>query len=145
MQPLPVLATTRKELIMPDYTHAKRIIEALEHKETVLHNSHTAGIWVESELNINPSTVIRLCEINDPAIYRVKTKPKLIPLSQEDIPPVCWVREKGLTGDRHYLINELTQHAVSSNITSWSYTALFACCEYSTDRKNWRPCSKESV
>ena len=143
MQPLPVLAEARKELIMPDYTHAKRMIEALEKDKIVEYYSY--GTWGASSLDLTGRKQVNLNDLNDPSIYRAAPEPKLIPLSQEDIPPVCWVRGKNILGTQ-FLTNVVTADFVWFGSTIQAgYLGLFKHYEYSTDRKTWKTCGKESV
>ena len=128
---------------MPDYTHAKRIIEALELGKTVEVN--LGSRWSESAISYDLTVTAGLSEINNPRTYRVKPEPKLIPLSQEDIPPVCWVRENNHC-KTHFLTTAVTDDFIWFGSTIQAgYLDLFKHYEYSTDRKSWMPCSKRSV
>lgn len=128
---------------MPDYTHAKKIITALENGKNV--QFYYGPDWQRSSLVNNQNSNTKLTEINNPAMYRVEPEPKLIPLSQEDIPPVCWVRRIDENKDDHWLVHRVKPHVIQIGSVLYNYENLFKSFEYSTDRKNWKPCSKESV
>ena len=127
---------------MPDYTHAQRMIDALVAGETLEYKDHNG--FHKSSLNHDPKANVRVEELNNPNIYRVRPVPKLIPLSREDIPPVCWIRSPNK--DSMWLVTHTGTESVSYNFNSATYKWLFEeGYQHSTDRKNWRPCSKESV
>lgn len=76
--------------------------------------------------------------------YRIKTEPKLVPLTQEDIPAICWIRSIGF--NRAYLVTlvsniEIVMYGDNRPITL-SYDNLTNGWEYSSDRKTWLPCHK---
>lgn len=82
-------------------------------------------------------------------IYRVDpaSKPKkLVPLTDDDIPAVCWLRAPGTTGG-FLLVTGLMpsgKGVVTTKGDPWTFDYLFKTdWEYSSDRKNWKPFSKE--
>jgi hypothetical protein len=85
--------------------------------------------------------------------YRIKPEPtkKKLPLTQEDIPPVCWLKgglnepasvqvyEINNTGLTYlYLVSD--GRVIGRQVT---YQELSNGFYYSADRKNWKPCYKE--
>jgi hypothetical protein len=88
--------------------------------------------------------------------YRTKrplpATPKLVPLEADDIPPVCWLRTspEWHSPDRanHLVVvvtvSEIIMAHGGLELMKVSYGTLKDGWEYSTDRKNWKPCSKEA-
>jgi len=75
-------------------------------------------------------------------LLRIKPESKRIPLTAEDIPPVCWIRYTG--NIYRWLVTKIEPDKV------WfSYDeTLFGDgrddgYKYSIDRKTWKPCYKE--
>lgn len=69
---------------------------------------------------------------------------KLVPWTREDVPPVCWLRNK--KEHRNYaLIINVWDNRVETQYHHWFYTELVDLNEYSTDLKTWKPCGKEAV
>jgi hypothetical protein len=80
--------------------------------------------------------------------YRIKPEPtkKKLPLTQEDIPPVCWVRSRSDSRICHLIVCVDPQNihlAYAKGPHCILYATLMEQCEYSTDLKNWQPCYKE--
>lgn len=78
-----------------------------------------------------------------PSNYRIAPEPRKVPLTADDIPAVCWVRENdGRTVS--YLITSVGDEGVHSGIGWLGFDTLKAYeYQYSSDRKNWLPCWKE--
>jgi hypothetical protein len=75
--------------------------------------------------------------------YRVKPTKKTVPWTADDVPPVCWVRWM-VSGDSWYqvaAVNQTGTHVWSGRLIE--YRQLATDCEYSTDLKTWKPCTKE--
>ncbi len=76
-------------------------------------------------------------------LYRVKPTPKRVPLEAKDIPPVCWIKQVGDYSPE--LVVKVSDYSLScGNNHTWNYSAMVDLAEYSTDRVNWKPCSKEA-
>jgi hypothetical protein len=82
---------------------------------------------------------------------RVKPTPKRVPLEAKDVPTVCWLRMP--SENPHMITNRLIiaikTDAVffldGSQVGGWaerSFKEIYSW-EYSVDRVNWFPCSKE--
>jgi hypothetical protein len=85
-------------------------------------------------------------KMNRRLTYRTKrplpTPPKRVPLEAEDIPAVCWVR---LAGTCYMVTTVMPSSGVEIGGQSMSFRHLQRVgYEYSADRKNWKPCSKEA-
>lgn len=79
--------------------------------------------------------------------YRVKPAPVRVPLTADDIPPVCWVKADHVVAGAALLVHTVYRNGVSTYTTG---TLLFNEMfrdnwQYSTDRKTWLPCSKEAT
>lgn len=78
--------------------------------------------------------------------YRIRPSECLTPLTQNDIPPICWVRPP-FSDDREFLVLGASLTAITyvteNSICSRSYEYLCTSdWQYSTDRKTWLACSK---
>lgn len=85
--------------------------------------------------------------------YRTKcplpSKPKLVPFEAGDIPAVCWVRQLIFPNDTALVVGTskegveiCTLPKRKIELATWEY--LFRTSQYSTDRKQWKACSKVS-
>ena len=77
--------------------------------------------------------------------YRIKPEPKRVPLSFNDIPPVCWIKK---SVDVFRLVVETTVFGVRMGTLGGELTFVDMAkqgWQYSTDRKNWKPCWKEQT
>jgi hypothetical protein len=73
-----------------------------------------------------------------------KSEPRYVPLTHEDIPPLCWVRLKigGCEGN-HAIVVEICRSHITTINRAWTYKELMDTGrEYSVDRKEWKPCRK---
>lgn len=77
----------------PDYSHAKKILTALEEGKLIEYSVGT-GAWGKSPLNEGYIYGTRLSQLNDPTFYRVSKDQEYIPLEAEDIPATCWINIK---------------------------------------------------
>jgi hypothetical protein len=75
--------------------------------------------------------------------YRIKPEPKRVPLTADDIPPVCWICSPscGWSYLVHAVVNDGVHIPGQSTVITWD--ALKDLFNYSTDRKTWKPCYKE--
>lgn len=78
----------------------------------------------------------------DFSLFRIAPEKKRIPLTAEDIPPVCWVRLKDCIA-KHWLVTGVLADGILLSTVRHSYTKLLCDGEMSTDRKTWLPCWKE--
>lgn len=81
---------------------------------------------------------------------------KTVPMECEDYPALFWVREKakpskqllctGICGSYLYFAQALPSF-LSEDVTTYALSGLNVAdprpCEYSIDRKEWKPCTKE--
>lgn len=75
--------------------------------------------------------------------YRIKPEPKLVPLTINDIPPICWIRVKGDCNRFEHLVTSCCITYISFNGGKTTWRELFErSFEYSSDRKTWLPCHK---
>lgn len=80
--------------------------------------------------------------------YRPKPEPVTRDWTAKDVPPVCWIRERGKSGcGMVSWIDEvgIAVHGLGSSMThpkSFFYREL-SDFEWTTDRINWRPCTAE--
>jgi len=75
-------------------------------------------------------------------LLRIKPESKRIPLTAEDIPPVCWIRYTG--NIYRWLVTKIEPDKVwFSYDEAFTYTNMMLSAEYSTDLKTWKPCYKE--
>jgi hypothetical protein len=77
------------------------------------------------------------------SVYRIKPTPSLVPWTQEDVPPVCWVfRDKEFSAK--YLITAIHPKEVSIHGWGWFTYEKLLSWSYSTDLKTWKPCGREA-
>lgn len=128
----------------PDYTHAKKILTALEEGKTVelaVYSSYTLVGWNR----MNNVSRWEIGAVNDPSMIRVKPEPEYVPLEAEDIPAVCWInshpRVHGAT-----LVTSIGEHRIVTNGVPFYFSSLKESGYfYSEDRKNWKLCRKEKI
>lgn len=73
----------------------------------------------------------------------VPIEPVRVPLTADDIPAVCWVRQFGTTLPI-FSVGRVYQNEIYFDGGGATYEGLMNCgYEYSSDRKNWKPCYKE--
>lgn len=84
--------------------------------------------------------------------YCIAPEPRRVPLTADDIPAVCWVRfhfgrcnDKGvLEIPPTWLVTAVTGNGIEVSAAWSTFDELMTeGAEYSTDRKNWKPCWKE--
>lgn len=76
--------------------------------------------------------------------YRIKPAKKTVPWTQDDVPPVCWVRWVGDLAPKSVLVTEIRANGIM--IRNGSFYDFHQCArelEHSTDLKTWKPCTKE--
>lgn len=79
--------------------------------------------------------------------YRIKPSKKRVPLTQKDFPPVCWLR-----ADDHSKLEKSVVAIGDGFVRTVAYDKMLDVAfselkdngwQYSSDRINWQPCSKE--
>jgi len=73
--------------------------------------------------------------------------------TKEDVPPVCWLRRTidsvdRSDGDYHQterLVLDIDFHVVRTLVFQFSYDVLEREHEFSSDRKNWFPCTQNGL
>jgi hypothetical protein len=85
-------------------------------------------------------------------------KPELVPLTREDIPPVCWIRADGSKSKDAFLVTQISPTCLYYGVGTApgclgatlpyfkaTFEDMFEDPEfaYSTDLKNWKPFRKE--
>ncbi len=82
-----------------------------------------------------------------PIASKIKTR---VPLTQDDVPLVCWIRNTHDGGRRQWLVTEVDHDGIVVCVAySAAYKIPFSVLfldyvyEYSCDRKTWKPCHKE--
>ena len=78
----------------------------------------------------------------NPKDYRIKPKPRLVPMTHEDLPPVFWVSQDG--GRTSELVTVI--HPDGRLETEREYISHDDLCNWrwSTDRKTWQEFTKEA-
>lgn len=74
-------------------------------------------------------------------------EPKMVPWTREDVPPVCWLREKLINANviqNHALVLDIREFNILTYNFSWTFQELLDLKEYSIDLKIWKPCGKEA-
>lgn len=78
----------------------------------------------------------------------MKPTPSATPWEDADVPAVCWVRttEAGISNWCFQCIGP-TAVTVSSgtNLVTLTYPELAKSYQWSSDRKTWKPCTKEGL
>ena len=79
--------------------------------------------------------------------WRTKPEPKHVPLTEKDIPALCWLRS---TNGRDYMVVGVNSDGINLCLREGlvGFTTLMNNgWQYSTDsnREHWRPCWKEEV
>lgn len=123
-----------------ELTHHLEICNALKHRKPVQFRARNfvTAKWrdVTSDDNVD--------EANFHAHeWRLKPEPKTVPWTQEDVPPVCWLRKK--RDSITWLVSFITSvgaGTVNSDVVK-TYDRLAVDYEYSIDLKTWRDCTKE--
>lgn len=76
--------------------------------------------------------------------FRIKPVPKQIPWTADDVPPVCWLRHGALDFNTHHMVVRTGQEGIILvNVGHIRWAILASHWHYSTDRKTWKPCTKE--
>lgn len=76
--------------------------------------------------------------------FRIKPVPKQIPWTADDVPPVCWLRHGALDFNTHHMVVRTGQEGIILvNVGPIRWATLASHWHYSTDRKTWKPCTKE--
>lgn len=106
------------------------IIAAYGDGETIQAANKGHDNWEDQEL---PSF-----QYADSLDYRIKPKPRLVPMTHEDLPPVFWVRRK--ENNTFYLVTE-----IDYNGDLWANGNRIELSDYewSPDRKTWQDFTKE--
>jgi hypothetical protein len=74
--------------------------------------------------------------------YRIKPTPSLVPWTQEDVPPVCWLTHNNR---EYYAVTAIYNASVSSHSHgNISYPTLLLEWKHSTDLRTWKPCGREA-
>ena len=127
----------------PDYSHAKKILTALEEGKTI--NVITAGSVEVSRMNTDHDyrDSLSLMELNNPKRYQVAKEIEYVPLTCEDIPATCWINIKPTHVDSQ-LVNYIGFDTIRYGVVSRHFTELMTgSYYYSKDRKNWKLMRKE--
>lgn len=76
--------------------------------------------------------------------YRIAPEKQKVPLTPDDIPPVCWVKFTTADGGiRHRMVIDVDDRGVAfAGGLGVTFLGLMQN-EYSTDRKTWKSCYKE--
>jgi hypothetical protein len=72
-----------------------------------------------------------------PDRYEIEPDPQ--PWTQEDVPPLCWIRMKDCSDS--YLVTTVTTWGITGSRRA-SFAELAKDFEFSTDLKTWAPCTK---
>lgn len=128
----------------PNYTHAKKILTALEEGKTVeiaTYSSYTLMGWNKID-SINHWEIEAL---GDPSMIRVKPEPEYVPLDSEDIPAVCWINNQPQGAYARLVTYVSDAYLITDNKHIMYMTLMREGYYYSEDRKNWKLCRKEKI
>jgi len=80
--------------------------------------------------------------------YRIAPESRRVPLTADDIPPICWLRRPNDTilNNACYLVTAVHNDRVRIALNTTTYTLeelQKGDAQYSADRKTWKPCYKE--
>lgn len=129
----------------PDYSHAKKILTALEEGKTI--NVITAGSVEVSRMNTDHDyrDSLSLMELNNPKRYQVAKEIEYVPLTCEDIPATCWINNRPVTSNAS-IVTFTGEDFLLTDGVRLTYRALLEYpYYYSEDRKNWKLCRKETL
>lgn len=111
--------------------------EIVERDSTVDIHCWSGKTWCTSYRGDRTSLTYRTKR--PPGYFLPKPKQR-VPLTEEDIPAVCWIR---VAGGNPRLVLGVNPNCVEWKYDFVSFTQMVIGWEYSPDRLNWKPCFKE--
>lgn len=96
--------------------------------------------WMDGDNNFDV-----LGRIRWGCFVRAKPEPTYRGWTMDDVPPICWLREKqaGPWGAGHWCVRGVGVGGVDFGGDVYRYADLLEKYEWSADRKTWQPCRIE--